>query len=91
MYSRYLKIVRIFLGGGGGGGSCKNINILFYVGKRNHSTQLCILTKHKKMLKYLLTFELLHCKYQYLQILVVYGQMLALFTSAVGFYDHLFA
>ena len=43
------------------------------------------------MLKYLLTFELLHCKYQYLQILVVYGQMLALFTSAVGFYDHLFA
>ena len=44
--------------------------------------------KTKNMFKHLLIFELLHCKYEYWQILAVLGQVFVLFTPAVDFYDH---
>ena len=46
--------------------------------------------KSKRMLKYLLIFELLHCKQGYLQIFTVFGQIFVLFTPAVRFYDQFF-
>ena len=40
--------------------------------------------KHKNMLKYRKTFELLHYKLEYLQFSSIFGQILSPFTLAVG-------
>ena len=42
------------------------------------------------MSKYLLMFELLHSKYEYLEISAAFRQTFVLFTPVISFYDHFF-